>query len=194
MQRGRGPAGAAASTLNQSQRQLSAGMGVPGRGTRFWQQELPGAWAGLMHLLFFFLLCKAGRCLGVSAGPWQAARACTPSSRGWSLGRAPGAGREQGCREAGSCGNPCCCLSPGTPWHSPTTTSALSTTGKAWGGGGGPWPKTGSVKDPGNVRSPSGPVPLESGHAVPDHWEAEAPLHRHHAERGVRGQAGSRRG
>lgn len=70
----RGPTEAAA--LNWSRRRLSAGVGVQGRGTRSQHWELRGAYAGLMHLFFFFLLCKAGRCHRMSARPWQAVRAC----------------------------------------------------------------------------------------------------------------------
>lgn len=51
----------------------------------------------------------------------------------WQLvpGAALAAGRERGCREAGGCGNPVVVSPPDMPWPCPTTTSALSTTGKA---------------------------------------------------------------
>lgn len=40
----------------------------------------------LMHLFFFFLLCKAGGCHRRSAGPWQAVKACILCSGSQSLG------------------------------------------------------------------------------------------------------------
>lgn len=134
-QRERVPTGAAASTLSQSRRQLPVGMEVLGRQTWFWQREVLGAWAGLMHLLCFFLLCKARRCPRVSAR--------SPSSCGWPW--VPAGSGDAGRQVAVV--TPVVVSLPATPWRSPTTTSAPSTTGKAWGIGRGPLPQSSSVKD-----------------------------------------------
>lgn len=122
-------------------------------------------------MLWFFLLCKAGRCPRVSA--------CTPCSCSWLWlpAGSGGAGRQV------TVVTPVVVSPPGTPWHSLTTTSAPSTTGKAWGIGRGPLPQSSSVKGPGNARSLSRPVLLRPCRAVLGHWVAEAPLHRHCAGR-----------